>query len=214
MKVLFKPNKKGAEMKKFSFMVAILFAFIFIGCGGGSSGTTTNADTSTVIFEDATVSGLNFDCDGKIGVSNSTGEIKFLTTCKNLQLKIGDIILGSIATNAINTDKIIYPSDILALDRNNTSDNRLQNMLQLLQSLDKDLNPENGIEIASDKKDLINGNFDFRDKTQNFDEFSKNLTFKLIDKKSAVAHYEKTLRKNLSIDIDTVPPMVPEFNEE
>lgn len=205
-------------MKRFSFMLAILFAFIFIGCGGGgSSGTTTNTnttDTNTVVFSDSIVSGIDFDCDGKTGVSSPTGEIKFLTTCKKLQLKIGDIILGDIDTNKISVDKIIYPSDILALDRNNTADNRLQDMLQFLQSLDKDLNPENGIDISSDKKNLIRGSFDFRDKTENFEEFSKNLTFKLVDKKGAIAHYEQTLRKNLSIDIDTVPPMVPEFNEE
>ena len=37
-------------MKKFSFMLAILFAFIFIGCsdGGGGSETTTNTTTYSI----------------------------------------------------------------------------------------------------------------------------------------------------------------------
>ena len=208
-------------MKRFSFMLAILFAFMFIGCGGGGgSGTTTNtdttnADTNTVVFSDSIVSGIDFDCDGKSGVSSSTGEITFATNCKNLQLKIGsNIILGSIATKSINPDKVIYPADILGLDRNDTSDSRLQNMLQLLQSLDTDLNPDNGIEISDEKKHLLNGSFNFTDKTKDFMAFAKNLSLKLIDKKGAIAHYEHTLRKNLSTDIDTVPPMVPDFNKE
>ena len=39
-------------MKKYSFMLAILFAFIFIGCGGGSSSNSgeTNVDTVPPVF--------------------------------------------------------------------------------------------------------------------------------------------------------------------
>ena len=201
-------------MKNYGFMLAILFAFMFIGCGGGGSSGASTSETDTVVFKDSIVSGIDFNCDGESGISSSAGEVKFLVDCKKLEFKMGNIILGDILINTINTDKIIYPSDILGLDRNNTADVRLQNMIQFLQTLDDDLNPDNGIQISSAKKDSINNvNFDFRDNTQSFEDFKNSLSIRFVDRKGALAHYEKTLRKDLSIVKDTVPPMVPEFND-
>jgi hypothetical protein len=59
--------------------------------------------------------------------------------------KLGDLTLGSVSKMPV--DKHIFPQDLLDVDRNDTNNSTVIAMAQLLQSLDCDNNPENGIDI-------------------------------------------------------------------
>ncbi|MEA1913816.1 MAG: S8 family serine peptidase [Campylobacterota bacterium] len=67
-------------MKRYSFMLAILFAFMFIGCGGGGgSDTTSNTDTGKVTYDLANATVIYSDTpskdnEGTISLSTDTND--------------------------------------------------------------------------------------------------------------------------------------------
>ena len=117
------------------------------------------------------------------------------------------MLVGSIAISDITSGGVLYPADLLGLDINNTSDTQLTNMLQLLQSLDSDSNPNNGIDINATAYEGVT--LDLENNTTTISDINTTLTglsLPLIDRDYAVAHYEDTLRQDLNISVDTVPP--------
>jgi len=181
-------------MKKTRFILLLLIV-ILVGC------STDYIANDTVSFRDSNVSGIEFECNsGATGISDSNGIITYPINCNNLQLKIRNVKLGSIAIGDIKSDKVIYPADLLGLDRNNTTDSKLQDMLQLLQSLDDDSNATNGINIVDTKADKINGIIlDFNSSNDyNFSDFN-NTSLVLVDRAKALEHYKQTLQKDLNL---------------
>jgi len=147
-----------------TIFISILF---LVGCGGGSSSdSTTDATTSDVpsgdqnstangseenqnpavegqtqepligVFIDSAVEGLSYSTPTQAGTTNAEGEFSYLAG-EVVTFQIGATVLGS----AMGAEQLT-PVDI-ASDANSTV-----NVARLLQSLDGDGNPDNGIVIT------------------------------------------------------------------
>ena len=149
-------------------LVRLLFLGTFLlltACGGGggsSSSGTPVTGTVTGQFIDAAVAGLSYSCSsGKSGVTDTNGRY----TCDQ-----GDTVTFSINGFVIGS---ATASDVITPDSLTSDTAQALNVAQLLQTLDADGDPSNGISIAqsgtqydamatmaSDNVSLAQGDFD------------------------------------------------------
>ena len=95
------------------------------------------------------VEGLSYACNSIGGITGHDGSFEYQDGCTAL-FSIGGITLGEILVSDINTtDKKVFISEVLGLDRNSISNPQLIQLLQLLQPLDKNNDPSDGIVISS-----------------------------------------------------------------
>jgi len=172
-------------MKK-SVLSSILAIAFFAGCG------EPTIKSAKVI--DSAVSGLEVQCAGAVDYTPADGSVECLHM--PLALKLGEIKLGIVYD--MPKDGIILPQDILNVPRANITDKNVVKLLVLLQSLDKDHNPDNGIEITKETRDKLN---EFIDLKQTSLEDIKDLVeaqlgeaiFK--NKKEAIQHLQKSMKQ-------------------
>lgn len=150
-------------ISKYLLGSAITASLLLVGCGSGSSDTvTSSADTTTVssatgYVVDSAVQNMDYDCVADNDMNKVTGADGAFT-CKNMsqvRFRIGEMVLGEI--HALPQDKYVFPQDILGTARGNITDAKVTAMAQLLQSLDKNDDLNDGIQIAEEKKDLLAG---------------------------------------------------------
>ncbi|MDD2929656.1 MAG: hypothetical protein PHY50_07545, partial [Sideroxydans sp.] len=115
-------------------------------CGGGSSSSTAVPSTPaptplTGVFIDAPVANINYQTATQNGTTNANGEFKYLAG-ENVTFSIGSMVLPAAPARArvspmdlVNT---ISPLDLKAI-----------NIARVLQALDSDGNPANGITIPA-----------------------------------------------------------------
>lgn len=135
-------------MKIHQPIAGFCLAALLSACGGGStSGETAAAPTpsspfvSTGIFVDSPVSGIGYSTATQSGKTNAKGEFSYVAG-ENITFSIGSLQLPAVLANAT-----ITPLDIAkTTDVNNQV---VSNILVLLQSLDEDGNPANGISIPA-----------------------------------------------------------------
>lgn len=172
-------------MKK-SVLSSILAIAFFAGCGDPT------VKSAKVI--DSAVSGLEVQCAGSVNYTPADGSVECLHM--PLGLKLGEIKLGIVYD--IPKDGIILPQDIVNVPRANITDKNVVKLLVLLQSLDKDHNPDNGIEITKETRDKLN---EFIDLEQTSLEDIKDLVeaqlgeavFK--NKKEAIEHLQRSMKQ-------------------
>ncbi len=222
-------------MKKNLFLV-LFFIFFLYGCGGGGSasgGIDSTTPVKTAYFYDSAVNGLEYSCGTKItGLTGDTdidgivgnnkdinGSFRYQSDC-TVEFKIGKIHLGSVAGSSLSSASKIYPTTILGLD-NTTIDERVENMLVFLQTLDNDSNLSNGIAISSSTRDtltnspLIN-NSDFisnfkttlsdLNTTINTINSVNSTNYLLVSKDEALLHFQETLKNTANITINLSNP--------
>ncbi len=111
----------------------VLIGFLFGGCGSNSSTNNTN-NTGIGYYIDSAVSGVSYVCGNESGITGEDGSFVF-EKGKGCTFKLGDITLRSVnADNLIDKVKIV--------------EDRVE-VAQMLQSLDTDGNPDNGITISA-----------------------------------------------------------------
>ena len=141
-------------MKKSVFTASIAFCAIlfFSGCGGGGGGegqSTSSGSSTTGSIVDAPIRGLSYNCQtsGIQGTTNSKGEFRFKPgdICT---FKIGNFPIGTIDTSNLD-DVVITPKDLL--EAKDFNDKKVINFAALMWTLDKDGDPENGIDINASK---------------------------------------------------------------
>jgi hypothetical protein len=100
---------------------------------------------------DSEVEGLEYQCSGLIKYTDKNGTL----TCNHLPLafKIGEIKLGLLYK--MPEDNIILPQDIVGVKRADINSSNVIKVITILQSLDKDKNPENGITITKETRDKL-----------------------------------------------------------
>lgn len=113
-------------------------------CGGGS-GSSANADR-VATFIDAHVAGLEFRSSKRSGVTDANGNFPYQDG-ETITFSVGNLVLGTVTPSG---DKIT-PLDLVP--GATSSDARVIRMLQALQTLDGDANPENGIQITPSARD-------------------------------------------------------------
>ena len=179
-------------MKKQLIITSLLLPLF--ACGGGSSSPTT-ATAETGIFLDSPVINIGYRTETQNGVTNPLGEYKYLLG-ETVTFFIGNLDFPSTPATGVVTP----------LNLANTQDPRndvVVNMIRLLQTLDKDGEPSNGIEITNSAK-TVAIQVDFNLSPANFSTSSSVMTLitnadqdvvvtELVSINDAVAHFEITL---------------------
>ena len=196
------------------FLISILI--LISGCNFDDSRSSSKSVKATGYLLDSKVSGVEYYCNNIQGITDKNGAFKFDYSCNYISFKIGSVTLAEMSTLNINKDKLFFITDITEqqsrADTNNTS---VKNITRLLQTLDDDYNPENGINITKQTRDNISNtvNLNISNKNINEDDLKNividaGLNRELVSPIKALVHFEQTLRDN-NIHVDTVPPYLP-----
>ena len=170
---------------------------IIASCGGGGGGNDDNdsvdENVSNAFFIDAAVTGLEYSSSSHSGVTGESGEFPF-TAGETTSFILQGLELGSVVMTA--STSIITPLEVFGTTDKN--DRRVINLLVLLQSLDNDQNPDNGISLPSGGVDPGLSGLDISD-----DNFLADFlvaaamgglgTITLVSEADAIAHFDLTL---------------------
>lgn len=198
-------------MIKYIFISLILV--LFISCG---SNTSTSSPNYTGYLVDSRVSGVEYTCNNISGITKEDGSFTFNYSCDEITFKLGNIILANMKISSVKTDNIFYITDITQRsNRNDTNNIPVKNITRLLQSLDDDNDPRNGINITQNIRDNIVTNIPYEIGSDKINEQDLQNIVKeadpsktLISDTKALVHFEQVLRDN-NIYVDTVPPFKP-----
>ena len=190
------------HIMKVSISALFLVPFILVGCGGGYGGgggdnyddnnDDDNSDNTPQmlmgVLLDSPISGMQYITATQSGQTNAQGIFQYMSG-ETITFSIGDIEFPSVTTEAT-----ITPYDLAGtFDTGNIT---LINMVRLLQSLDMDGNPDNGIAITDDAHLAATGaSIDFSSPTFDSDMDVVNLVANsgsvntsLVDGNTAIAH--------------------------
>jgi predicted secreted protein len=137
------------------FFAPLTLIGLLSGCGGGGGGGDNGPSVKQGQFIDSAVEGLQYESGGQIGVTDENGTFLY-EEGSTVQFTIGGINLGAVRGQAILTPLSLVPS---AADETNDT---VTNIVRLLQTLDDDDDPSNGITISNAVRDaaqVINLNF-------------------------------------------------------
>jgi len=135
------------ELSQF-ILIALLFMALY-SCSGGSSDTDNGGLNATDgifkgVFNDSLVEGLTYTINSVSKVTNKSGEFEY---------KTGDVIafsIGNVFIGEATAKSIVTPLDLgYGIDSH-----ELSNLLRLLQTLDEDSDPSNGISLNNDALNL------------------------------------------------------------
>lgn len=176
----------------------VLFIIFLFACESDNSNNDDIPDNiNTGYFIDSPVSGLSYKTETLSGMTNDSGEFSF-RHAETIQFSIGDTLLPvTAATNMVTPFDIFNTDDI-----NHTG---LVNLCRLLQSLDVDGDPSNGITIAQQAHLSATGlNIDFESTTFDIDVTnlvanSGSVNTQLISNYQAMSHLSTSL--GLALDI-------------
>lgn len=156
-------------------------------CDNGSDNTGGSDPTATALtgqFIDSPVAGVRYTTASRSGVTNNQGDFQYLEG-ETVSFYIGDLMLGDARGAAIisvfdlvdGVTPVVGNALKVAIADGNAgpSFGTVVNLATLLQTLDSDGNPENGIEIAPDVAALFAANsVDFN---QNWRDFAYDQGF-------------------------------------
>ncbi|WP_077338983.1 DM13 domain-containing protein [Pseudocolwellia agarivorans] len=190
---------------------SIVIGLVVSACGGGGDSAPSATPTPppakppvvtpppapttyTGVFIDSAVEGLTYKTETQEGRTNDKGEFIY---------QLGEMVTFSIG--GISFPPVAVKAQLTPLDIFNTqdlSDQGVVNMLRLLQSLDEDGMPENGIkiiELAHTLAENVTVNFTDNNFTSLIDAALASYTGinnSLISAESAVLHFSNTLMLN------------------
>ncbi len=142
-------------MTKITMISGIVASLLFVGCGGDSA---TNADTTsnltaqsssspvvskkigTGYYVDAAIEGVNYVCGDEEGVTDAEGTFTF-SEDSNCTFKIGDLVLREVNSSILEDNLTVFEDN--------------QTVAQLLQTLDKDNNASNGIQLLPEVHEVL-----------------------------------------------------------
>lgn len=128
--------------------LCLLGVVALASCGGddndNNNSTPPEDQVLTGTLLDAPVINIDYRTDTQEGVTNAQGEFNYLEG-ERVFFSIGDLNLPSAAG-----DEVVTPMDMVGFQ--DSEDFRVVNIIRLLQSLDDDGNPDNGITITETAK--------------------------------------------------------------
>ena len=177
---------------------------LLAGCGSSDSDIVNDDSggaTMTGIFIDSAVEGLNYNTATQSGVTNTEGEFNFIED-ELITFSIGNTVLPTAVAVAV-----MSPANLAAAS--SSPESTTTNIARLLQSLDSDGDPDNGIavpETAATSSTFIDFNvsveaFENNSDVVNLIANSGSVTTMLIPAGDAIAHLSETLA-GLSNDAD------------
>lgn len=207
----------------------LLSSVLLTACGGGSSssaadvteeqsdsrgglveqdeeGTTEQSKTGN--FVDSPVSGIQYRTSTFSGVTDMAGSFEYNTN-EIIEFSIGSLVLGAaVADSTVTPLELGTLNGSLengALDYQSNRQDRATNTLRLLQTLDSDSYPENGITISENTRNsinsIVNGNLNFNLDKEEFETQQALLdllslatnTGELVSSEQAIEHFKTTL---------------------
>lgn len=196
-----------------AFKVGYIFAAIISlsGCSDANNSPPSKENVSPEIlngtFIDSPVDGIAFQTPSQNGITDVAGTFSYIEG-EAVQFSIGNIILGEGFAKPN-----MSPVDIV--DGATTTDHpTVVNIARLLQTLDLDGDPANGIFISKNVRDSTQGlSIDFTASETSFENDQNLLTFisqttntsNLVPKYMAITHLEETLAGNPEFDPLTLP---------
>lgn len=141
------------------------------GCLGDSSNEDNDTGGArTGVFVDSPVSGLDYmGSSANEGVTNAKGEFSY-SDGESISFAIGGLALGSAVGQEVLTPLSLVEGAMSAEDQ------RVTNMLVLLQSLDVDGNLNNGIQISEAIREEVSASAGSLSLDQSIEDFTANLT--------------------------------------
>jgi len=132
--------------------MALILMFSLIGCGGGGSSynTISTSFTNLGVFLDAPVEGIDYSSHSYSGITDNNGKFYYVTG-ETVTFKLGKVTLGKSIPN--NSSSVVTPLELA--QTTDINDSRVVEMLRVLQTLDNDNDPTNGIKIIQSKKDKL-----------------------------------------------------------
>jgi len=133
---------------KFIKSIAIVstIGLMVSGCGNSSSSDSVLLGLGyNGKLVDSAIDGATWKCGTKSGVTKGGGLFGSCPFGTKATFSIGNIVLGSVGAT---TDLIFTLNDVVGVSRDDTNNEAVKNMASLIQSLDNDGDPSNGIGIT------------------------------------------------------------------
>ena len=187
-----------------STIILLSGSLLMIGCGGGGDNKPSTSNTIKGKLIDSAVEGARYVCDNGKKNTFTLKDGSFECSSLPIDFFIGQLYLGQVKT--LPSDKEIHIQDIVGIDRTSTNNPKVMKIARLLQSLDNDQNPNNGIKILETKNSLFHQDI-------NIDNF--NLTQlvaidssikSLVPEENVLAHLNNST--NIKHSVDKVPPII------
>jgi para-nitrobenzyl esterase len=172
-------NKKTSFLNR-NFVWPIFGTILLVAACSGLRSSVSNAPAPLAgVFIDGPVTGIAYQTLTLKGTTDKAGTFKYRDGEK-VTFSVGGVVLGSAVGKPILT-----PLDIVD-GAKDTADQRVVNISVLLQTLDQDGNPENGIIISSKTASLVKKygaeiNFNQPVRAFSFDAGFRNLMNELND---------------------------------
>lgn len=148
-------------MKYFLLVLGSIYLLTLTACGGGGSSETSRANPlQTGVFLDSPVSGLYYETATQSGTTSASGEFQYLPG-ESVTFSLGGITLGSSSASGQVTPLDLVGANSIEDAKARGLFNRLVNLLVFLQSLDRDHNPDNGIDLTDLHAALVNEELNF-----------------------------------------------------
>ena len=171
---------------------------------GGGSGGIGGGQQKIVFYKKAYIgiSGLDYRINSDYKTTNKNGEVFYSIDDKKIVFSLGKLTLGEVYTKNIKNN-IILPTNFFNIEYNNTKDKRLIKTLIFLESLDRDNNLSNGIQIDNITKDLISNYADedflkvplYKNSLEKIKIVLIKIGQKPIDDKKAIKNYQNLINK-------------------
>ncbi|MGB2118477.1 MAG: hypothetical protein ACPHW1_00915 [Porticoccaceae bacterium] len=127
---------------KFTTSILLVCLLVLSSCGGGGSDSPS---TLTGVFIDSPVINIGYRTATQNGETNSRGEFKYLAG------ETVTFFIGALEFPPVLAAEVVTPLDMA--DTDDVAHHMVVNIIRLLQSLDKDGDPDNGITITQTAKD-------------------------------------------------------------
>lgn len=192
-------KKPELKNKSLSLLALLGLAAMVSACGGGGGGTPASSEPETGVFLDSPVINVGYRTETLNGSTNSSGEYTYLPG-ETVTFFIGDLEFpGVTAANVITPLELAGSDDV--------TNPVVVNIIRLLQTLDQDGNPDNGIQITDAAK-AVATQVDFTLDEAAFAASEAVTTLissagqvSLVDTAQAIQHFQQTLNVLAAEDV-------------
>jgi len=195
-------TKLAQRLRKFSLAIPLLF---LAACGGGGGSGTVVSAPLTGVFLDSAVSGVQYSTKNSAGTTTHSGT----TDAQGAyQYEAGDTVtfsIGALVFPTVTATGTITPMTLAGGGTDITANQQATNIARLLQSLDTNGNPNDGIAIPSGAAAAATA-VDFNVNTTTFESNpavtnlvanSGSTTTTLVSEATAQAHFTATMDKRI-----------------
>ncbi len=200
------------------WLLGVGAAAVLAACGGGAGGVATGTGGTGVqvaTFSDAAVSGLEYSSASTSGITDTKGNFEYVPG-EAVTFSIGNVVLGQAIPTAGTT--MVRPLDLVP-GATGASDVRVTRILQTLQSLDSDGDPEtNGIHIEAGTREHMRLASTRAIRLDSLETQDSDVEAYLptggytVDASAARDHYERHADDASNADLGYVPPNVTVSN--